>query len=106
LAGLHRAAMGDMAEALFETRTAQLLLDRSREWAQGFLSGLLIGNEVKSVLTQIPPGAAVAVIGNAALSDLYRQALAAHDVDSIELDGEQSALAGLRLLAACTSRVN
>jgi 2-dehydro-3-deoxygalactonokinase len=106
LTGLQRAAMGDIAEALFETRTAQLLLDRSQEWAQGFLSGLLIGNEVKSVLTQIPPGAAVTVIGDVALAALYHQALAAHDVDSVELDGEQSALAGLRVLAARTSRVN
>ena len=106
LAGLHRAAAGDIAEALFETRTAQLLLDRSQEWARGFLSGLLIGNEVKSVLTQIPPDAAVTVIGDVALTALYHQALAAHDVDSVELDGEQSALAGLRLLAARTSQVN
>jgi 2-dehydro-3-deoxygalactonokinase len=106
LAGLERAAMGDIAEALFETRTAQLILDRSHGWAQGFLSGLLIGNEVKSVLEKIPPDAVVTVIGDVALTALYRQALAVHDVDAVELDGEQSAIAGLRVLAARTTGVN
>jgi 2-keto-3-deoxy-galactonokinase len=52
----------------------------------------------------MPPGASLTIIGDHELSALYHQALAVHGMDARRLDGEQSAIAGLRLLATRTSR--
>lgn len=97
--GLQRAATEELGAGLFETRTAQLLLGRSDGWARGFLSGLLIGAEIHSILrTQTPPGP-VSVIGDPALNDLYSRALAARELSANLMDGEACAVAGLRLLS-------
>ncbi len=104
-AGLERAATADIAGALFETRSAQLVLDRSCGWARGFLSGLLIGNEVREMMKRMTPGRAVTVIGDPELAAWYARALAHHGADAAIMDGEQCVIAGLRLLAARSPRV-
>jgi 2-dehydro-3-deoxygalactonokinase len=83
---------------LFETRVQQLRHGRSPQWAHGFLSGLLIGNEIAAVLVAGPLPAMVTLIGAPALTDRYCAALAAFDVVSEPLDGDACVLAGLRLL--------
>ncbi len=98
-AGLERGTKAGLAESLFETRSAQLLLDRSQGWGTGFLSGVLIGNEVATVLRTRKIHGVVTLIGEPKLSALYRTALTASAIDAIELDGNFCVIAGLRLLA-------
>jgi 2-dehydro-3-deoxygalactonokinase len=105
-AGLERAGRAGLAGSLFETRSAQLLLDRTQGWAAGFLSGLLIGDEVATILRTRTIDSTVTVIGEQGLSALYRQALRHSGIETAELDGDQCVLAGLRLLANHQQRVN
>jgi 2-dehydro-3-deoxygalactonokinase len=105
-AGLERAGRADLAASLFEIRTAQLLLDRTQGWARGFLSGLLIGDEVATIVRTRAIRSAVTVIGERSLSALYQQALRHHGLETAELDGDRCVVAGLRLLASHLQRVN
>jgi 2-dehydro-3-deoxygalactonokinase len=98
-AGLERAGHEGLAASLFETRSAQLLLDRTQGWARGFLSGLLIGDEVATILRAQAIHSTVTVIGEPNLSALYRQTLRHSGVETTELDGDRCVVAGLRLLA-------
>jgi 2-dehydro-3-deoxygalactonokinase len=99
--GLRRAADHDLSSALFEARSAQLVLGQTDGWARAFLSGLLIGSEVRSVLRMsvVTAGAAVTMIGDPALASVYSQALGARDITVQTLDGERCAIEGLRLLS-------
>jgi 2-dehydro-3-deoxygalactonokinase len=104
-AGLERAAQCDLAANLFETRSAQLTAGRSASWAKAFLSGVLLGSEVRSIRASgaLAPRGAVTVIGDTALGELYRRALSAGGIEADFLDGECCAIAGLRVLAMSVS---
>ena len=82
-----------LLSALFRTRTAQLLQGRSRAWASGYLSGLLIGYEVASMGTDLPQQ--VTIIGQSQLASLYREVFAARRVAVNALDGADCARSGL-----------
>lgn len=100
-AGIARArdSLG-LLGTLFDVRAAQLRQGRSPEWAQGFLSGLLIGTEVAEMrMAGILPRS-VTLIGEAALVERYRQAFEGFGIVCAVLDGEACALAGLGLLDA------
>jgi 2-dehydro-3-deoxygalactonokinase len=99
-AGLARSAEGaDITAALFEARAGQLLDGKSCAWARGFVSGLLIGVEVRA---HARSGAgAVVMIGEPELTALYGQALECFGLSATALDGEACAIAGLGLLDAC-----
>jgi 2-dehydro-3-deoxygalactonokinase len=99
-AGLDRAARGGLLGNLFEVRAAQLRRGRSPSWARSFLSGLLIGAEVAELQSLSDAPSAVHLIGDPALTDHYRQALAGAKIDGVLLDGEGCALSGLRLIDA------
>lgn len=102
--GLERAKQCDFAASLFETRSAQLTVGRTGGWAKAFLSGLLLGGEVCSMLTSgaFLPDCPVTIVGDSALAALYRRALSPNGIDAKVLDGEACALAGLRVLSAMT----
>ena len=91
--GLGRASEALMT-ALFEARAARMLDDRSRDWATGYLSGLLIGSEVAA---QASVTGEVIVVGAPALCGLYAQALQAASMTSRLMAGEATALAGLNI---------
>lgn len=100
-AGLGAAARGGLAAGLFQVRSAQLLEERTAGWARAFLSGLLIGAELDSVLVLCPlVSRAVTLIGEPKLISLYRRALASRHIGAQALDGEGCVLAGLRALQA------
>ncbi|MCH7627220.1 MAG: 2-dehydro-3-deoxygalactonokinase [Proteobacteria bacterium] len=80
--------------ALFEARAARLLDGRSRAWAQGYLSGLLIGAEVAQFAPDTGP---VVVVGTPALAALYARALTARGLAFTAVDGDAAVLAGLTL---------
>jgi 2-dehydro-3-deoxygalactonokinase len=84
--------------ALFEVRTAQLLQQRSRAWAAGFLSGLLIGAEIAGMLEPRTGIEHVKIIGDMSLAALYERAFKARRIGAEVLDGSVCVLAGLREL--------
>lgn len=98
-AGLARAREGrGVLGQLFEARAAQLRAGRTPGWALGFLSGLLIGHEVREALADDTGKARITLIGDPALTDRYARALAAFGAPSDPLDGDACALSGLQLL--------
>lgn len=98
--GLALAQRGEgLLHGLFGARAAQLLDGRTAAWAQGFLSGLMIGSEVNEARSAgLLPDAAT-VIGGPGIAARYEEALAASGVMVERLDGDDCALAGLELLA-------
>lgn len=97
-AGLAEARQGvSLAGGLFHTRVAQLREQRSRGWAAGYLSGLIIGSEVGEMAPLLPPGG-VTIIGGAQLAARYQRALDGCGVAAMALDGDDCALAGLEVL--------
>jgi 2-dehydro-3-deoxygalactonokinase len=94
-ASLGRASL---LHALFAVRSRQLIDGRSHDWALAYLSGLVIGADVRGAVPLFPPGAEAVLIGDSALNELYTQALRREGIAASCLDGEQCALAGLRTL--------
>jgi 2-dehydro-3-deoxygalactonokinase len=82
-----------LTAALFEARAARLLDDRSLDWSRGYLSGLLIGQEVRA---QATTGAGVILVGDPALCAHYERALDGIGYDHRRMDGDAAVLAGLR----------
>jgi len=83
-----------LTAALFESRAARMLDTMSRNWSHGFISGLLIGGEVK---TQATPGRPITLIGDPTLSGLYEKALDAIGCKARRVDGDAAVIAGLGL---------
>ena len=96
--GLARAGRGDpLLGALFSARTMQLRHGRSRAWARGFLSGLVIGSEAAEGAARLPGVGEIALIGHPALTARYAQALRERGIGARSYDGDATALAGLAL---------
>lgn len=89
---------GGLLAALFEARTAQLLHGRSRAWASGFLSGLLIGYEVAHLGSRYASADAINVIGDPGLTSLYLRVFADFEIGARAIDGAECSIAGLRYL--------
>jgi 2-dehydro-3-deoxygalactonokinase len=97
-AGLARAE-GDAAFApLFEARAAQLIEGRSRAWAEGWLSGYLIGREIQELAGAFGAPTRVQLVGDPALCDWYERALATRGIAAKRLDDARCTVAGLALL--------
>lgn len=94
--GLARIRAGDqLLGSLFAARSMQLRLGRSRVWALGYLSGLIIGSEVAEAAASFATGEPLTLIGDPALLARYREALECHRIASRSLAGDDCALAGL-----------
>jgi 2-dehydro-3-deoxygalactonokinase len=108
-AGSRRAGQLDegLLAALFETRTAQLLRGRSRAWATGFLSGLLIAYEIDTLgNAYCSRGAEVTIVGEPQLAELYRRVLAGRGHAARVLPGDMCVIEGLRQHAECSRRAS
>jgi 2-dehydro-3-deoxygalactonokinase len=94
--GVRRGLDGAALTAeLFETR-ARVLLGRSKaEHGGPFVSGLLIGHDLRVGLEQGSAGSVV-VMGRPELTELYAAALEEASVEAFEMDGERAFLAGAR----------
>lgn len=94
------AAQG-LAPTLFSARSLVLTGQLAAEASLAYLSGLLIGDEVRCGLAEgAPPDA---LIGDRALCERYRSALALFGLDAVPLIGE-AAPAGLWSIAQHASR--
>ena len=102
-AGMQRAAelTEGLLVAMFEARVQQLLAGRSRAWAAGFLSGLLIAYEIDSVGRTFHSQDVITVIGEQQLAALYRGALEARGRPAHVFDGDTCAIQGLLGLVDC-----
>jgi 2-dehydro-3-deoxygalactonokinase len=83
---------------LFEVRARVLLGQAKEEDAASYTSGLLIGTDVRIGLS-LPTSAQVTVIGRPDLTRLYATAIGEAGRDAVELDGEESFLAGIHEIA-------
>ena len=96
-AGVRRSAEGEgVLHHLFGVRTLGLAGRITPAESQSYLSGLLIGHEIRSALV---PGAAVTVVGAPALVALYTRAIDACGGRATP-GPEQAAAAGLAMIGA------
>ncbi len=103
--GLERAETAEPLSALFTARAAQLIDGKSRAWATGFISGLLIGGEVREALrlSGVTPSEVV-VLGEPALWSLYREAFERRGQKTRWLSGDDCVLAGLHAITRAEER--
>jgi 2-dehydro-3-deoxygalactonokinase len=87
-----------LLHALFAVRSRQLIDGRPREWALSYLSGLLIGADVRGAIPLFVAGEQAVLIGDGALNERYAYAMRREGIAATSLDGEECALAGLRAL--------
>jgi 2-dehydro-3-deoxygalactonokinase len=94
------AALGtaSLLHGLFAVRSRQLIDGRAPEWALSYLSGLLIGADVRGAVALFAAGKEAVLIGDGALNERYAYALRQQGIAASCRDGEQCALAGLRTL--------
>ena len=92
LRGVARSADGGgLLHHLFSVRTLVLTADLKEDSSASYLSGLLIGHEVRAAM---PPGAHVHLVGAVQLCKLYEQAIVACGGTST-LEDEDAAARGL-----------
>ncbi len=89
---------GSLLHALFAVRSRQLVEGRSEEWSLSYLSGLLIGADVRGAIRLFDSRAEAVLIGDGTLNELYAQALRREGIAASCLDGELCAFTGLRTL--------
>ena len=94
----HGWANDDLLAELFSVRARVLLKQSRAEDAAAYASGLLIGNDVRIGLST-PYAAQVVVMGRPELTCLYATAIQEAGRAAIELDGEQSFVAGISKIA-------
>lgn len=86
--------------SLFRARVGQLREGFSHDWAQGFVSGLLIANECTEMAQEALLSASIFLIGDPRLAVRYEQVLAGFGVATQTLDPDACVLAGLEMLDA------
>lgn len=86
---------GGLLHHLFGVRTLTLMDQLQDEASPSYLSGLLIGHEIRSML---PPRGHVSLVGNAALCSLYAQAISTRGGSST-IEDEDAAARGLTAIA-------
>jgi 2-dehydro-3-deoxygalactonokinase len=98
-AGLARSERaGGLLHQLFGVRTEGLFGTVKPEGLSDFMSGLLIGHEVRAAL-EWRPSENVTLVGTPELCALYRAALARQKVSATQVGGEAAAVRGLWRLA-------
>jgi 2-dehydro-3-deoxygalactonokinase len=94
----HGLGRDDLTSDLFSVRARVLLGEARAEDASSYTSGLLIGADVRIGLSDARQRQ-VFVMGRPELTRLYATAIREAGCEPIELDGEQSFLAGARNIA-------
>ncbi|MCP1364722.1 2-dehydro-3-deoxygalactonokinase, partial [Halomonas sp. BBD48] len=99
--GLETAAHpAGLLHALFEARSRHLYADLAGEQVGSFISGVMIGSEVRTQRSLHPETHRVTLVGSSALNALYRLAMQQAGFDDIvEVDSDRATLAGLVALA-------
>jgi 2-dehydro-3-deoxygalactonokinase len=87
-----------LLHGLFGVRSRQLFDGHSPPWALSYLSGLLIGSDVRGAIPLFGANPETVIIGDGALNERYAYAIRREGIVASCLDGEQCALAGIRTL--------
>ncbi|MEO6360992.1 MAG: 2-dehydro-3-deoxygalactonokinase [Sphingomicrobium sp.] len=99
LAGVrHGLSKEDLQSELFSVRARVLLGRGSADDAASYVSGLLIGGDVRIGLGSADPGPLV-IMARPELTGLYAVAVREAGREAVELDGERTFLAGIRRIA-------
>ena len=93
-----RAGDGGLSGALFSVRALGLFGDVPADALRDYLSGLLIGHELREALARFP-ASEVLLIGAASLAQRYETALQVSGV-GVKCEGESAAVKGLSGIAA------
>jgi 2-dehydro-3-deoxygalactonokinase len=97
-AGLARAKQGaGLLGNLFSARASQLREGKSTEWALGYLSGVIMGYEVREGAKLMAASGPIRIVGDAKLARRYSAALQESGIEPCVDDGEACVLAGLAL---------
>lgn len=97
--GVERGLEGRALTAdIFTVRARVLLGSLSEEEVSSFVSGLLIGADLRTGLSRMPEGQEVVVMGSGALTRLFSAALRQVGRANRELDGEAAFLAGAQAI--------
>lgn len=88
---------------LFGVRAGVLLGIDDRGDAPSFVSGLLIGADLRAGLASVVPGERVIVLGRGSLTDLYATAIRQCGFEADEADGATAFIAGICALAELAS---
>jgi len=94
----HGLDQDDLTAELFSVRARTLLGKARREDGASYVSGLLIGSDLRVGLRTAGPGEIV-VMARPDLTELFSAALAIAGRETRSVDGEQAFLAGIRHLA-------
>lgn len=94
----HGLETDDLTAELFSVRARVLLGKAAREGAAAYVSGLLIGTDLRISLRDAAD-AEIVVMGRPELTELYAAAVRIAGRGASEVDGEQAFLAGSRELA-------
>jgi len=98
------AGSGALLQQLFSTRTRVLDGKLPAQHSSAYLSGLLIGSEIRHAVSANQAPMVVQLIGSERITRLYRKALQILGVDCQCHDGESLALAGLQFFARRTTQ--
>lgn len=100
LAGLRRAAdPGPLAALLFSVRADALAGTMAPQHLTAYLSGILIGRDVREMLALLQPAGPVDVVATGPLAALYAEALAWFGREANVYDGDAVTVAGLTAIA-------
>ena len=94
----------NLLHTLFATRAYQILDKRTNAEAAGYLSGLLIGSDVKAAMQDFDIFSHVAVIGSDHICGLYVEALEYMGISTEHFSSEDATLLGLQTLASANWR--
>lgn len=100
--GMHQSS--NLLHTLFATRAYQILDKRTNAEAAGYLSGLLIGSDVKAAMQDFDIFSHVAVIGSDHICGLYVEALEYMGISTEHFSSEDATLLGLQTLASANWR--
>lgn len=90
----------NLLHTLFATRALQVLNENDNTQAASFLSGLLIGADVKAAMQDFHLFSHVTLIGSERINGLYKMALDKLGINSNQVTSESSTLSGLKALAS------
>lgn len=92
-------ADGGLAHHIFSARTNMINGELSQSEIEPYLSGILIGVEIKEMLRAMPDMQQVYLVGNATLNKIYQLALMQFDLSSHIIEGEAAAYTGMNIIA-------
>ncbi len=90
----------NLLHTLFASRALQILQKQTNTQAGSYLSGLLVGADVKAAMQDFHLFSHVTLIGSEKVSTLYQMALQLLDIDSTVVSSEWATLNGLQTLAS------